>query len=408
MANSLCTMTANLRTTRLKKHCFYSVITNPNSKHWSKMKWTSPSVESPRSVHSSPPIRKESDTVRGESVPRRLFRQLMEEHRAAIAQSITLVESTHSKKKELAKELLASILAYLKEKAAKNGGIPASFRIGLTGPPGAGKSTFIEAFGKQLTEAGHKVAVLAVDPSSSFSGGSLLGDKTRMPELTRDPRAYIRASPTSGNLGGVTRNTNDAIVVCEGAGFDVILVETVGVGQSEYVVSDMVDMLVLLIPPAGGDELQGIKRGIVEKVDLILVTKADGELKIPSRRVKTEYTSALKLMRKRSPVWSPKVMQVSALTKMGLTEAWAEMQEYHSIMIKSKLFIPKRARQHRIWMWNHIQDNIMEIFRQHPDVKPEIPRLEDEVTKGRITSGMAADALLGKFRIRVAKSEEDL
>ncbi|XP_038055700.1 methylmalonic aciduria type A homolog, mitochondrial-like [Patiria miniata] len=350
----------------------------------------------------------ETQPQEAERPAKKLFRELVSEHRAAIAQCITLVESTHRAKQAQARELLAEILAYLRKKTTENHGIPPSFRIGLTGPPGAGKSTFIEAFGKQLTEAGHKVAVLAVDPSSSYSGGSLLGDKTRMPELTRDMRAYIRASPTSGSLGGVARNTNDAIVVCEGAGFDIILVETVGVGQSEYAVADMVDMLLLLVPPAGGDELQGIKRGIVEKVDLILVTKADGELKIPSRRVKTEYTSALKLMRKRSAVWSPKVMQVSAVTKTGLTEAWDAMSEYRNIMVKYDLLLPKRSKQHRIWMWNHIRDNIMDIFRCHPDIGPELPRMEAEVDQGRITSGMAADILLGRFRARMSWHDNDL
>ncbi|NXD40574.1 MMAA protein, partial [Copsychus sechellarum] len=179
--------------------------------------------------------------------------------------------------------------------------------LGLSGPPGAGKSTFIEYFGKMLTERKHKVAVLAVDPSSSTSGGSLLGDKTRMTELSRDMNAYIRPSPTSGTLGGVTRTTNEAILLCEGGGYDVVLVETVGVGQSEFAVADMVDMFILLLPPAGGDELQGIKRGIIEMADLVAINKADGDLVVPARRIQAEYVSAMKLLRKRSKVWRPKV-----------------------------------------------------------------------------------------------------
>ncbi|XP_022086228.1 methylmalonic aciduria type A homolog, mitochondrial-like isoform X2 [Acanthaster planci] len=357
-----------------------SQVSRGSWSRWSQTLRTS--VPATNSVHKT----SASQTLDKESLAKKLFHQLVGGHRAAIAQCITLVESTHHGKQAQARELLAEILAYLKKKTAENDGIPTSFRIGLTGPPGAGKSTFIEAFGKQLTEAGHKVAVLAVDPSSSYSGGSLLGDKTRMPELTRDMSAYIRASPTAGTLGGVARNTNDAIVVCEGAGFNIILVETV----------------------AGGDELQGIKRGIVEKVDLILVSKADGELKVPSRRVKAEYTSALKIMRKRSQVWSPKVMQVSALTKTGLTEAWETMEEYHTIMIKSKLFLPKRAHQHRTWMWNHIRDNILDIFRCHPEVRPEIPQMEAEVSQGRITAGMAADLLLSRFRAKATAHDNGL
>ncbi|NWX01117.1 MMAA protein, partial [Caloenas nicobarica] len=179
--------------------------------------------------------------------------------------------------------------------------------VGLSGPPGAGKSTFIECLGKMLTERKHKVSVLAVDPSSSTSGGSLLGDKTRMTELSRDTSAYIRPSPTRGTLGGVTRTTNEAILLCEGGGYDVVLVETVGVGQSEFAVADMVDMFILLLPPASGDELQGIKRGIIEMADLVAINKADGDLVVPARRIQAEYISAMKLLRKRSKVWRPKV-----------------------------------------------------------------------------------------------------
>ncbi|KAI8507660.1 hypothetical protein Bbelb_150400, partial [Branchiostoma belcheri] len=235
----------------------------------------------------------------------RLFQGLKEGHRASLAESITLVESVHRRKRAAAEALLQLVLEHLQQKRVK-WKKPSAFRIGLTGPPGAGKSTFIEAFGKFLTDSGHKVAVLAVDPSSSTTGGSLLGDKTRMPELSRDMNAYIRPSPTSGTLGGVNRRTNEAIVLCEGAGYDVILVETVGVGQSEFVVADMVDMFVLLVPPAGGDELQGLKKGIVEVADLVIVNKADGDLLPAARRIQAEYTSALKLIRPRSHVWRPR------------------------------------------------------------------------------------------------------
>ncbi|XP_025943286.1 methylmalonic aciduria type A protein, mitochondrial isoform X5 [Apteryx rowi] len=186
-----------------------------------------------------------------------------------------------------------------------------------------------------LTERGHKVSVLAVDPSSSTSGGSLLGDKTRMTELSRDMNAYIRPSPTRGTLGGVTRTTNEAILLCEGGGYDVVLVETVGVGQSEFAVADMVDMFILLLPPAGGDELQGIKRGIIEMADLVAINKADGDLVVPARRIQAEYVSAMKLLRKRSKVWRPKVMRISAKTGEGISDMWDKMTEFRDLVLMS-------------------------------------------------------------------------
>ncbi|XP_036972613.1 methylmalonic aciduria type A protein, mitochondrial isoform X4 [Acanthopagrus latus] len=236
----------------------------------------------------------------------KLYEGLIGGQRASLAESITLVETQHPRKKELAQVLLQRVLAYRREQESQNGGKPVAFRVGLSGPPGAGKSSFIEVVGKMLTSRGHKVSVLAVDPSSCTTGGSLLGDKTRMTELSRDMNAFIRPSPASGTLGGVTRTTNEAIVLCEGAGYDIVLVETVGVGQSEFAVADMVDMFVLLIPPAGGDELQGIKRGIIERADLVVVTKSDGDLLVPARRIQAEYTSALKLLRRQSKSWNPK------------------------------------------------------------------------------------------------------
>ncbi|XP_055014476.1 methylmalonic aciduria type A protein, mitochondrial [Boleophthalmus pectinirostris] len=236
----------------------------------------------------------------------KLYEGLIGGQRASLAESITLVETQHPRKKELAQVLLQRVLAYRREQEKQNRGRPLAFRVGLSGPPGAGKSSFIEVVGKMLTGRGHKVSVLAVDPSSCTTGGSLMGDKTRMTELSRDMSAFIRPSPTSGTLGGVTRTTNEAIVLCEGAGYDIVLVETVGVGQSEFAVADMVDMFVLLIPPAGGDELQGIKRGIIERADLVVVTKADGDLLVPARRIQAEYTSALKLLRRQTRSWNPK------------------------------------------------------------------------------------------------------
>ncbi|XP_042557770.1 methylmalonic aciduria type A protein, mitochondrial isoform X2 [Dipodomys spectabilis] len=330
----------------------------------------------------------------------RLYTGLIQGQRACLAESITLIESTHHRKKDLAQVLLQKVLVYHREQEQLNQGKPLAFRVGLSGPPGAGKSTFIEYFGKMLTERGHKLSVLAVDPSSFTSGGSLLGDKTRMVELSKDLNAYIRPSPTRGTLGGVTRTTNEAILLCEGGGYDIILIETVGVGQSEFAVADMVDMFVLLLPPAGGDELQGIKRGIVEMADLVAVTKSDGDFVVPARRIQAEYVSALKLLRKRSEVWSPQVVRISAKTGEGIAEMWDKMRDFHNVMLASGELTAKRRRQQKVWMWNLIQDNVLEHFRAHPTVREQIPLLESKVLSGALPPGLAADLLLKTFQKR--------
>ncbi|XP_068846208.1 methylmalonic aciduria type A protein, mitochondrial isoform X1 [Capricornis sumatraensis] len=330
----------------------------------------------------------------------KLYAGLIQGQRACLAEAITLVESTHSRKKELAQVLLQKVLAHNREQEKLNKGKPLAFRVGLSGPPGAGKSTFIEYFGKMLTERGHKLSVLAVDPSSCTSGGSLLGDKTRMTELSRDMNAYIRPSPTRGTLGGVTRTTNEAILLCEGGGYDVILVETVGVGQSEFAVTDMVDMFILLLPPAGGDELQGIKRGIVEMADLVAITKSDGDLIVPARRIQAEYVSALKLLRRRSGVWRPKVIRISARSGEGITEMWDKMKEFQEMMLVSGELAAKRQKQQKVWMWNLIQENVIEHFRTHPAVREQIALLEKRVLSGALSPGLAADLLLKAFKSR--------
>ncbi|XP_069487328.1 methylmalonic aciduria type A protein, mitochondrial isoform X2 [Ambystoma mexicanum] len=248
-----------------------------------------------------------------------------------------------------------------------------------------------------LTQKGHKVSVLAVDPSSCTSGGSLLGDKTRMTELSRDMNAYIRPSPTQGTLGGVTRTTNEAILLCEGGGYDIVLVETVGVGQSEFAVADMVDMFVLLLPPAGGDELQGIKRGIIEMADLVVITKADGDLLVPARRIQAEYVSAMKLLRKRSQLWKPQVMRISVKNGEGIPEIWKKMREFHEVMLSSSELVSKRRRQQKVWMWNLIQENVLEHFKNHSAVRGRIPLLEKEVLNGVLSPGHAADLLLKAY-----------
>ncbi|XP_060249195.1 methylmalonic aciduria type A protein, mitochondrial isoform X2 [Meriones unguiculatus] len=251
-----------------------------------------------------------------------------------------------------------------------------------------------------LTERGHKLSVLAVDPSSCTSGGSLLGDKTRMIELSRDRNAYIRPSPTSGTLGGVTRTTNEAILLCEGGGYDIVLVETVGVGQSEFAVADMVDMFILLLPPAGGDELQGIKRGIIEMADLVVITKSDGDLVVPARRIQAEYVSALKLLRRRSEVWRPKVIRISARSGEGISEMWDAMRDFRQLMLASGELATKRQKQQKVWMWSLIQENILEHFRTHPSIREQIPLMERKVLSGAFSPGLAADLLLKAFKNR--------
>ncbi|KAM7140523.1 methylmalonic aciduria type A protein, mitochondrial isoform 3-T4 [Molossus nigricans] len=328
----------------------------------------------------------------------KLYTGLIQGHRARLAEAITLVESTHHRKKELAQVLLQKVLVYHREQEKLNEGKPRAFRVGLSGPPGAGKSTFIEYFGKMLTERGHKLSVLAVDPSSCTSGGSLLGDKTRMTELSRDMNAYIRPSPTRGTLGGVTRTTNEAILLCEGGGYDIILIETVGVGQSEFAVADMVDMFVLLLPPAGGDELQGIKRGIIEMADLVAITKSDGDLVVPARRIQAEYVSALKLLRRRSEVWRPQVVRISSRSGEGITEMWDKMREFQDLMFASGELTARRQKQQKIWMWNLIQESVLEHFRTHPTVRGQIPLLERKVLSGALSPGLAADLLLKAFK----------
>ncbi|CAN8006424.1 unnamed protein product [Ixodes hexagonus] len=326
----------------------------------------------------------------------RLFDGLISGDRASLAQSITLIESTAEQNRVEAQELLQLVLKENKRRRSAANQL-GSFRMGLTGPPGAGKSTFIETFGRFLTASGHKVAVLTVDPSSATTGGSLLGDKTRMPELTRDPSAYIRPSPSRGHSGGVTRTTGDTIQLCECAGYDVILVETVGVGQGEYIVADMVDLFLLLIPPGGGDELQGVKRGIVEMADLIGVTKADGDHLPECRRMASEYVSALKFMRPRSRLWRPKVMQLSAKSKKGIPELWETVREYREALGASGELEERRRHQRVRWLWTYVNSEMERRFRTHPDVASHTAELENAVIREDITPGQACDKLIEQF-----------
>jgi len=242
-----------------------------------------------------------------------------------------------------------------------------------------------------------EVSVLAVDPSSVATRGSLLGDKTRMSQLSRDPNAYIRPSPTSGHLGGVTRTTNEAIILCEAAGFNMILIETVGVGQSEHSVVDMVDMFNLIIAPASGDEIQGIKKGVVELSDLILINKADGDLLPAATRTAYEYTSAMKYIRPRFKIWKPSVKCISCLKNQGIAEAWEIMDSYRQSMLKSGLLEEQRQNQLKKWLWNYIKDNVMTSFINNPTVQSQLASYERKVADGEMPAGLAADMLLEHF-----------
>ena len=318
--------------------------------------------------------------------------------RAALAKAITLIETTHPVKKRRANELLNRILSDASSSFQEKGSGSLPFRIGLSGPPGAGKSTFIETFGKHLTSNGHKVAVLAVDPSSVTTGGSILGDKTRMPALAVDPNAYIRPSPARGHLGGVTRSTNEAIVLCEAAGYDVIIVETVGVGQSEISVADMVDMFSLIISPAGGDELQALKKGIVEMCDMVIVNKSDGDLVPSAVRTQGEYMSSLKYIRQRSRDWKVPVLRVSSLQKDGICDLWSSMKDFRSIKMANGEFLLKRQQQQKTWLHNHLHDAVMDVFMKSPGVSAYVNYIENKVTSGLITPGNACDEIIEYYR----------
>jgi len=307
--------------------------------------------------------------------------------RRALARAITLVESTRT-------EHRADAAALLDELLPSTG---TSVRAGISGAPGAGKSTFIEAFGLHVIAEGHRVAVLAVDPSSTRSGGSILGDKTRMEGLARSPDAFIRPTPAGGTLGGVARRTREALLVCEAAGFDVVVVETVGVGQSEVAVAGMVDVFVLLLAPGAGDDLQGVKRGIVELADLLVVNKADGALADLARHTAADYAHALHLVRPRTDDWTPRVMLCSALEGMGVGAVWDALVELTTVARASGGLAARRAEQARDWMWAEITETLVEGLRADARVSAEIEDLEGEVAAGRLSPTAAARRLLARF-----------
>ncbi|MFQ5971256.1 MAG: methylmalonyl Co-A mutase-associated GTPase MeaB [Alphaproteobacteria bacterium] len=307
--------------------------------------------------------------------------------RRALARAITLIESRRADHRAEAARLLERLLRF-------GGG---SVRLGISGAPGVGKSTFVETLGLHIIGQGHRVAVLAVDPSSRITGGSILGDKTRMDELARAPEAFIRPSPSAGTLGGVARRTREAILVCEAAGFDVVLVETVGVGQSETAVADMVDFFLLLLSPAGGDELQGIKKGIVELADLVVVNKADGELEGVAIAAAAEYTAALNLLRRDPGRGAARVLTCSAREGMGIAEVWRQVEDIARAATASGERDARRARQSGAWMWREVDESLEAAFRDHPAVARELERLERRVRDGEITPTAAARKLLEAF-----------
>lgn len=319
----------------------------------------------------------------------KLAEQLLAGGRRALARAITLVESGRADHRRDAQSVL--------ERLAQSG--RQSLRIGLSGTPGVGKSTFIEAFGMMLTAQGLRVAVLAVDPSSARSGGSILGDKTRMERLSREPLAFIRPSPSQTHLGGVARRTREAVALCEGAGFDVVLIETVGVGQSETVVAEMCDLFLLLLAPAGGDELQGVKRGIMEMADLILVNKADGDLKPAATRTCSDYAGALRLLRKRpqDPDGFPKAMMVSALHDDGLKTAWDEMTTLIDWRRETGHFDGRRAEQARYWFEQEVRHGLLAQL-DTPGAKAVMQKAAEQVAAGDMTPTAGADLVLRQVR----------
>ncbi len=300
---------------------------------------------------------------------------------ATLARAITLVESSNPRHRELAQQLVLELLP-------RSGG---AHRVGITGVPGVGKSTFIDQLGVNLTAQGHRVAVLAVDPTSSRTGGSILGDKTRMARLAVDPHAFIRPSPAGATLGGVTRATRETILVCEAAGYDVVLVETVGVGQSETVVADMVDFFLVLMIAGAGDDLQGIKKGVLDLADMVAINKAGGANRTLAELAAADYRGALHLMRPASPTWTPPVVVCSGLADLGLRELWEQIETHRSKMGATGELDERRRAQQVRWMWSMLDDRLRDDLRARDEVTDRIAALEARVRRGELTATMAVD-----------------
>jgi LAO/AO transport system kinase len=314
-----------------------------------------------------------------------LARKLRGGDRATLARAITLVESKRADHQQAAHRLVQELLAETGK----------AVRVGITGSPGVGKSTTIDALGTSLTEKGHKVAVLAVDPSSARTGGSILGDKTRMARLAVDPSAFIRPSPAAGTLGGVAAKTRETMLICEAAGFDVILVETVGIGQSETAVADMTDFFLVLMLPGAGDELQGIKKGVVELADMIAVNKADGDNVKRARAAAGEYRAALHILTPRSPTWAPPVVTYSALTEDGIAALWDQVLAHRQQLTASGEFAARRREQQVKWMWAMLEDRFHLRLKTDAKLKARLPAIEKAVADGTLAPSLAVEEIAG-------------
>jgi LAO/AO transport system kinase len=319
--------------------------------------------------------------------PEALARGIVAGQRRALAKAITLSESSRADHRAQALDIL--------EKLGPGDG--KSLRLGISGPPGVGKSTFIEAFGLHAVSLGRRVAVLAVDPSSVVSGGSILGDKTRMELLSRDPRAFIRPSPAGRTLGGVARRTHESMLLCEAAGFDVVMIETVGVGQSETMVADMTDVLILLLQPGGGDDLQGIKRGIVELAAIVVVNKADGALKIAAEQTALDYGVARAAQGPPGETGMLPIQTCSALTGEGLPEVWSAVERYCQALRDSGELASRRGQQRRKWLWSETAEDLLDVLRRDPAVKAELHEIERAVVAGKVLPMTASRRLLDVF-----------
>ncbi len=307
--------------------------------------------------------------------------------RRALAQAITLIESQRSDHRESASQLLKAIMPFT----------GCAFRIGISGVPGVGKSTFIEAFGNHALTQGSRVAVLTVDPSSPLSGGAILGDKTRMESLARQNNAFIRPSAAGGTLGGVTKRTREALLLCEAADFDLILVETVGIGQSETAVAQMTDMFILLLLPGSGDDLQGIKRGVTELADLILINKADGSLADAARITAADYQSALQFLHPRTEGWTVLVKTCSAVEDIGIADVWSTVQDYQTFLNKNDQLEKRRGIQAKTWFWEEVSESLLAKLRRHPKLASRIVEIEHQVYAHRVPPTVAAQDLVNLF-----------
>jgi GTPase len=313
----------------------------------------------------------------------RLARGIRAGERAVLARAITLIESRRADHQQAARQLVQDLLPHTGE----------AVRVGITGVPGVGKSTTIDALGTFLTGKGHKVAVLAVDPSSARTGGSILADKTRMARLAADPNAFVRPSPAAGTLGGVAAKTRESMLICEAAGYDIILVETIGTGQSETAVADMTDFFLVLMLPGAGDELQGLKKGVIEIADIIAVNKADGDNIRRAKAAAAEYRAALHILTPRSANWTPPVVTYSALTGDGIAELWATVLDHRTRLTETGELAQHRRQQQVKWMWAMLDDRIVTRIRSDPALRAKLPRLEAAVAEGRMSPAVAVDEI---------------